>query len=228
MSRVMVALVLATGCFAQDVNNNTDRSAYKKSLSIDCVNSYSLACFKWDIVAWLDRLNEKVSINVLPGVSIVKEDGAKMNTAEVVSDLAREFPNDPNSRLDVFLLKKVQDYLSSHTLRLNLFNADEAGTARKGGGGGGKKGGGGYGALLAAAAMMKGTLMALALGALAALAGKALMTSLISLLLSALLGMKHMGGGGKHEEHYVHAGHRRNLDLPMPLGLHPEYNNSIE
>lgn len=54
----------------------------------------------------------------------------------------------------------------------------------------------GYGSLMAGAMMMKGTLMTIGFGALAALAGKALMTGLLSLMLSAILGLKGGGGGG--------------------------------
>lgn len=76
---------------------------------------------------------------------------------------------------------------------------------------------------------------AAALGALALLAGKALMTALMSLLLSALVGLKGHGGGGhttyeiitkpevshhhshSHEEHHEHdhghhGGYRRAYD----------------
>lgn len=58
------------------------------------------------------------------------------------------------------------------------------------------KGNKGYGSLIAGVMMMKGTLMTIGFGALAALAGKALMTGLLSLMLSAILGLKGGGGGG--------------------------------
>ncbi|KAJ8952326.1 hypothetical protein NQ318_017220 [Aromia moschata] len=84
------------------------------------------------------------------------------------------------------------------------------------------------------------------MGGLAALAGKALMTGLISLLLSAIIGLKSLsGGGGKttyevvskpvythsashsasHEDygHHGHSGYGRSFDMPLPLGLQPEY-----
>lgn len=96
--------------------------------------------------------------------------------------------------------------------------------------------------------MMKGTLMALALGGIAAIAGKALMTGLISLLLSAIIGLKSLHHGGhkqttyeivakpiythsnthsvSHEEHghggYGHSSYGRSFDMPLPL-LQPDY-----
>lgn len=233
-----------------------DRGDNKRSFARDCANSYSTTCLKLDIVSWVDKLNENDDYSVVPGVTVVREDGsARSNTADMVAELARDFPNDPDARLDAFLMKKVTNYLNSHSIKMNLFDAQTAvESARKGnnylgtkGGGGGKKGGMGS-MLLAAGAMMKGTLFALALGALAALAGKALMTGLISLMLSAIIGLKSLAGGGhkqttyeivskpvyshsnthstSHEEHaggHGYSGYGRSFDMPLPLGLQPGY-----
>lgn len=248
--KVAVLVLLLGSTVANDIKKG-DRSDYKRALTKDCENSYSPTCLKLDIVSWVDKLNEDDNYSVFPGVYIVRENSsARANTADIVADLARDFPNDPEARLDAFLLKKVQQYLSSHSLKLNLYENDNSISAqgRKSSdfGGGGKKGGGGMGMLLAAGAMMKSTLMALALGGLAALAGKALMTGLISLLLSAIIGLKSLsGGGGKttyevvskpvythsnshstsHEDygHHGHSGYGRSFDMPLPLGLQPEY-----
>jgi len=83
------------------------------------------------------------------------------------------------------------------------------------------------GQLLIAALMMKGTLLPIAFAALAALAGKALMTGLLSLMLSAIIGLKSLTSHGhkqavtyeivqkpvyshshshSHELHHEHAG----------------------
>lgn len=132
----------------------SDRSDFKRSFSRDCATTYSATCLKLDIVSWVDKLNEEDDYSVLPGVSVVRENGsARANTADIVAELARDFPNDPEARLDAFLMKKVTGYLSSHSLRLNLHDAKAAADANvesgrgKGGGGGlggggGKKGGG--------------------------------------------------------------------------------------
>ncbi|EFA10437.1 uncharacterized protein LOC660796 [Tribolium castaneum] len=251
---VLILVVFIAGARSE----KSDKSEYKKSLSRDCANSYSTTCLKLDIVSWVDKLNEQDNYSVLPGVSVIRENPniTRPNTADIVAELARDFPNDPDARLDAFLMKKVTGYLNSHAVRLNLFDAGKSdevtgrGKGGGGGGGGGKKGGEGMGAILAAGAMMKGTLFALALGGLAALAGKALMTALISLMLSAIIGLKSLThGGGKsttyeviakpiythsnthsvsHEEHgggghYGHSGYGRSLDVPLPLGLQPGY-----
>lgn len=70
-------------------------------------------------------------------------------------------------------------------------------------GGGGKGGKKGMGQLLLAALMMKGTLLPIAFAALAGLAGKALMTGLLSLMLSAIIGLKSLTShGGKQAVTY--------------------------
>ncbi|XP_066247968.1 uncharacterized protein [Euwallacea similis] len=232
---------------AEEVPKKSDRSELKKSLSKNC-DDYSLTCLKLDVVSWVDKLNENEDIAVLPGVSIVRENNSdKLTTSDLVTELAREFPDDPNARLDAFLMKKVSGFLNNHSIKLNLWKAAEdgaAGSARKKD----KKGGDGLGMLLAAGAMMKGMLMALALGGIAAIAGKALMTGLISLLLSAIIGLKSLaGGGGSHSTYEVVAkpvystshthstshegggweggyGHGRSLmDAPLPLALQPGF-----
>lgn len=98
------------------------------------------------------------------------------------------------------------------------------------------------GALAAGLMMMKGTLGALGFGALAMLAGKALMTGLMALMLSAVVGLKSLSSGGEKkttyeviakpiystshshstEEHhgghnYGHSGYGRSLDLTEAL-----------
>lgn len=247
-------LVVATTVISDDT-----KSEFKKSFSRNCDTGYSLTCLKLDIVSWVEKLNEEENYSLLPGVSIVRENvtSRNANTADIVADLAREFPNDPEARLDMFLMKKVSKFFDSHSIKLKLWseNGIDGASARKGGGGGyggggGKKGdGGGMGYLLAAAAMMKGTLMAIAMGALAALAGKALMAALMSLVLSALAALKGGGGGGgkttyevvakpvytsshshsvAHEDYGGggggHSGYGRSFEnKPLPLGLQPGY-----
>lgn len=66
----------------------------------------------------------------------------------------------------------------------------------------GKKNKGGGGGLIAAALMMKGTLMAMGMAGLAAIAGKALMTGLMALMLSAIIGLKSLASGGEKKTTY--------------------------
>ncbi|XP_038219600.1 uncharacterized protein LOC119837888 [Zerene cesonia] len=174
-----------------------------RSLHKECNNSLSAKCVKIHVLSFLEDLSSRDELPLLPGLSIVKEMKANISSPEeIAAELSRQFPGKPDEKLNRFLLYRLQNYLDSHSLRYRLLDPKtsddalkmaneetETGRRRK------VRGGGGGGALLAAALMMKGTLAAAALGALALLAGKALMTALMSLLLSALVGLK--GSGGK-------------------------------
>ncbi|XP_052745041.1 uncharacterized protein LOC112052964 [Bicyclus anynana] len=228
--------------------SNSDRGG--RSLHKECNNGISAKCLKIHVLSFLEDLSSRDELNLLPGLSIVKENITNITSPEeMAAELSRQFPGKPEEKLNRFLLYRLQNYLDGHSLRYRLLDTETSkealdmakgerefvGRKKDGGGLGGGKGGGG-GALLAAALMMKGTLAAAALGALALLAGKALMTALMSLLLSALVGLK--GGGGhksttyeiitkpeishhhshSHEEHHEHehdhghGGYRRAYD----------------
>ncbi|KAG7297277.1 hypothetical protein JYU34_019228 [Plutella xylostella] len=244
-----------------DINNLSENATKEKklqesdrtgrSLHKECTSgSLNPKCLKIHVLSVIEDLDSREELPILPGLSIVKENQTNVTSPdEIAAELSRQFPGNPDEKLNRFLLYKVQDYLDGHSLRYRLLDqqtakeatkmvkgdkeamADKTSGRGKGGGLGGKGGGG----LVAAAMMMKGTLAAAALGALALLAGKALMTALMSLLLSALVGMKGGGGGHKttyeiiakpetshhhshsHEEHHEHehghhGGYRRAYD----------------
>ncbi|XP_022827557.1 uncharacterized protein LOC111357194 isoform X2 [Spodoptera litura] len=197
-------IVLITVASAVALPNPGDDGAVDKVRGIkkDCANGLlSPGCLKMGAITLLEKLNNKDEVSLIPGVSLVK-DGSKTNYEAVAADLARSLSTDSDDRLDKSLLYHIGSFLDSHSVKLRLLDdnaVEEAKTAiaegrGKGGMGlGGKKGG--MGGLLAMGMMMKGTLMSMGLGALALLAGKALMTAMMSLLLSAIIGIKSLSGG---------------------------------
>ncbi|CAG9794901.1 unnamed protein product [Diatraea saccharalis] len=235
----------------KNVANNTERTG--RSLHKECSSLLSSKCLKIHALSFLEDLSSRDELSLFPGLSIVKENqtGSTPSPEEMAAELSRQFPGKPEEKLNRFLLYRLQNYLDGHSLKYKLLDAETAKDAmeiakedpsvgRKGGGGGGGGGfGGGKGGgsgLLAVALMMKGALGAAALGALALLAGKALMTALMSLLLSALVGLKGSGGhksttyeiitkpevshhhSHSHEEHHEHehghhGGYRRAYDM---------------
>lgn len=240
-----VGVVFALSVISIAVGDNKtykgDRGESLKSLFRDCVHTYSLTCLKLDVVSWVDKLGEVERFNVFPGVALIREKRIDLASSDdMLNEVARAFPNDAESRLTAFLMRKLQNYLHNHALKLNFASSQLPEEARgKGGGGGfggGKKGGGGMGAVLAMGAMMKGMMMSMAIAGVAAIAGKALMTAMMSLMLSAILGAKALSHGGeKHSTVEVHAKphhersdigyvyHRRSLDTPMPLTLQTNF-----
>ncbi|KAK2579915.1 hypothetical protein KPH14_007595 [Odynerus spinipes] len=221
---VLVTLLLV-GCVSAEIERHTARQMVEESpetlsstLNKDCGKSYSTTCLKLDVVSFLDRLSEQEDLGILPGVSVVKENASSdVSSAEVVANLARDFPNDVEKRLDAYLVHKVGSYLNTHSISIKLFDPktfeaarsfNEEALAQLGLGGnqnvetGRKKDKGGYGGLMAGLMMMKGTLGAVGFGALALLAGKALMTGLMALMLSAIVGLKSLAGGGEKKTTY--------------------------
>ncbi|XP_043267258.1 uncharacterized protein Osi16 [Venturia canescens] len=187
------------------------------SMSKDCGKSYSATCLKLDVVSFFDKLSEKKDIGILPGVSVVKENGSSdVPASEIVANLARDFPNDVDRRLDAYLVHKVGSYLNTHAISIKLFDPNTFEAARSfneetlsqlglfGGSASetGRKKDKGNNALMAGLMMMKATLGALGFGALALLAGKALMTGLMALMLSAIVGLKSLASGGEKKTTY--------------------------
>ncbi|KAL2720127.1 hypothetical protein V1478_010393, partial [Vespula squamosa] len=221
--RILVTLLLL-GCVSAEIERRTSRQMVEESpetlsstLSKDCGKSYSTTCLKLDVVSFLDRLSEQEDLGILPGVSVVKENASTdVSASEVVANLARDFPNDVEKRLDAYLVHKVGSYLNSHSISIKLFdpktfeaarNFNEDALAQLGLNGNqnietGRKKDKGNSGLMAGLMMMKGTLGAVGFGALALLAGKALMTGLMALMLSAIVGLKSLASGGEKKTTY--------------------------
>lgn len=105
-------------------------------------------------------------------------------------EMARSYPTDAQSRLNGYVLAKITNFLQSHTLNVKLLDGADVTEARSAMETGRKKDKKGGQSIIAAALLMKSMLLALALGALALLAGKALVAALMALLLSALSAFK--------------------------------------
>lgn len=152
---------------AIDQNSIEPNLESARSLRSDCAGGiFSPSCLKIEAISLLEKLSTKDELNLLPGVSVVKESKDNESSAEeFASELAKIKASKPDERLDKYLVYRLGKYLDSHSVRLKLMDdgaSEEAraliGEARKGGGfGGGKKGG--MGGLMAAALMMKGTLL---------------------------------------------------------------------
>ncbi|XP_012228113.1 uncharacterized protein Osi16 [Linepithema humile] len=220
---LLLLVLVLSGCASAEIERRASRQIVEETpenlasnLNKDCGKSYSATCLKLDVVSFLDKLSEQQDIGILPGVSVVKENSSTdVPTSEVVANLARDFP-DVEKRLDAYLVHKVGSYLNSHSISIKLFDPktfeaarsfNEDALAQLGLGGSqnvetGRKKDKGNGALMAGLLMMKGTLGAVGFGALALLAGKALMTGLMALMLSAIIGLKSLASHGEKKTTY--------------------------
>ncbi|XP_016971376.2 uncharacterized protein LOC108038992 [Drosophila rhopaloa] len=156
-------------------------------------SSFSWMCLKIEFVKIMEKLAEQEELNVLPGISVVKDENAtELKTSELMAEVARSYPSDPSTRLNGYIVAKLENLLKTRFLRFRLLDDKPLVEGRKHKFG--KKGG--LEALVAAGVMMKGMLMAMGLGAIALMAGKALMAALMALTLSGVLGLKSLAGGG--------------------------------
>ncbi|KAF7279551.1 hypothetical protein GWI33_007070 [Rhynchophorus ferrugineus] len=245
--QLAVIVLVQFVCWTSTGASVSDRKEFQRALGTTCEDAYSLTCLKLNVATWVDKISDNDNIDLVPGVTIVRESKSVKNiNGDIATELARQFPDDPKARVDAFLLKKVAGFFDNHAIKLNLWSAaqsDSEVTARKKD----KKGGGdGLGKLLGLAALFKTSLLSLAVAGLAALAGKALMTALVSLVLGGIAAAKGSYGGGGHSTYEVVAkpiysssnshsvshegwdggsyGHKRSMDeIPLPLGLQPGY-----
>lgn len=52
------------------------------------------------------------------------------STNDVVANLARDFPNDADKRMDAYLMHKIGSYLSNHAISIKLFDPKTFDAAR--------------------------------------------------------------------------------------------------
>ncbi|XP_059468798.1 uncharacterized protein LOC132192726 [Neocloeon triangulifer] len=187
----------------------------QKALHKRCTHSYTASCLKMDLVSFVDRIGEQDSYQLLPSVSMVRQDGADSegrsagsDSMDSVMEAVAQDAEVAEGRLDGLLMDRMSRYLDTHAISVRLFDDATLAKIRKAGQdaaekysflavqsgrGKDKKGGG---ALLMGLMMMKATLGALGFGAIAALAGKALMIGMLAMMLSAIVGLKSLASGG--------------------------------
>ncbi|XP_031351681.1 uncharacterized protein LOC116176976 [Photinus pyralis] len=190
------------------------------SIYADCLRKDSMSCVKYKLFSFVDKmLGHKDTITITDGLTIVKtQDGEPEGAPRAISG---------DESIESLIFNRVQRFLESHTLKLNLkgseivdsfnsaarsfgdvmdsMNEDENSVETEEGRGKKKKGGKIFGPLLAIAGLKAAILGKLALAGIALIAGKALLIGKIALVLSAIIGLKKLlgSGGGKHVTYEV-------------------------
>ncbi|XP_014241404.1 uncharacterized protein LOC106662109 [Cimex lectularius] len=176
-------------------------------------------CLKMKLISALDRASRARDLEILDGVHLIGEEQQENNAVsepELEASLPRSL-DDKENALDDIILDKVTKFVQSRSLQFKLTNLSEIPRslgmeeARR------KKKGGGIILLLL---MMVGSMVKLKLGALAVLAGKALIIAKLALALAAIIGLKKLLS--HHDDHHDyqvvqvphHGHHRRSVDLP--------------
>lgn len=79
-----LGLVLASSCSL--ISAGVTPEDMGRGFGLECDASYSLACFKKDIVSYIEKLSSLDEVNILPGMTVVKDESANVTkTSEIVA-----------------------------------------------------------------------------------------------------------------------------------------------
>lgn len=200
-------------------NTIQTESDLMESIYADCLRKDSMSCVKYKLFTFVDKmLTQKDSFQVTEGVTVVKT-----TNADTQDGAPRAINGDET--VESLIMNRVQRFLETHTLKVDLKGSDVMNAVTSTGRafedfsdslseddsavgdearGKKKKASKLLGPLMAALAMKAAALVPLALGAIALIAGKALLVGKIALVLSAIIGLKKLfSGQGKHVTYEV-------------------------
>ncbi|XP_003494626.1 uncharacterized protein LOC117233933 [Bombus vosnesenskii] len=199
--------VLAAALPANDKpGNENDLMA---TIYSDCLKKESINCIKYKVFSYVDKmLVDKEDITLTDGITVVKTSNAEEGAPRSIE----------SSDLDTLLFDRLGRFLRTHSVKVDLKGTDILGAIESAGRsfedftdnavesrGKKKKAQKILGPLLMALALKAAALLPLALGAIAAIAGKALLVGKIALVISAIIGLKKLlsSSGGKHVTYEV-------------------------
>lgn len=189
------------------------------SIYSDCLRKDSVSCVKYKLFSFVDKmLDQKDTFALTEGVTVIKSP-----ISDTTGDGApRSLTGDES--IESLIVSRIQNFLQSHTIKVdlkgseivnavtstgrafedvsdNLFgdDANEVSEAR----GKKKKAAKILGPLLLALGLKAAALLPLLLGAIALIAGKALLIGKIALVLSAVIGLKKLLSQEKHVTYEV-------------------------
>lgn len=184
---VLLLLVTVTVSIAE--NDTFSGLRMMKKLYDQCENKPDMwKCFKIQALKVADRALQSRSFGLVDGVTIVKEASARSFQPTPLNSEKLEML--PSGQIDKLILNTITQFLDTHTVQVNVPQLVEEGR--------GKKGKGYMGPMLALVAI-KGTFLAMAYKAIAAMAGTALIIGKIALVLSAVLGLKKLLSSGSEK-----------------------------
>ncbi|KAF7407996.1 hypothetical protein HZH66_002533 [Vespula vulgaris] len=160
----------------------------------DCLKKESISCIKYKVFAYVDKmLADKEDIMLSEGITVVKTSNAEEGAPRSIE----------STDLDTLLFDRLGRFLRTHSVKVDLKGSDILGVLESAGRnledysdnavegrGKKKKAQKILGPILMAMAFKAAALLPLALGAIALIAGKALLVGKIALVISAIIGLK--------------------------------------
>ena len=219
---VLCAVAIVTALPAEDTRA-TSRNAINTDDNVmaniynDCVRKDSVSCVKYKLFNFVDKFMDRTDTFALTeGVTVVK-------TGEIATDGAPRALN-TDEPIESLVMDRVQDFLQTHTIKVELKGEDivkavsqtgraledvqenlldDENDASAEGRGKKKKAAKILGPLVMLIALKAAALLPLLLGAIALIAGKALLIGKIALVLSAIIGLKKLLSQEKHVTYEV-------------------------
>ncbi|KAF7274114.1 hypothetical protein GWI33_013205 [Rhynchophorus ferrugineus] len=226
---VLVVGLCVVTVFAQ---SNTEGAGFRAMLKVydECSKSDFSTCLKKKAITFLDRLGRMERLALVDGITLIKSPDVEPVTPVVTeNEIDQNLPRTLEGKdefLNKLLLEKAGNLLGSRTIEISVPKVSElveegrdgdfGGSGGGGGGGkrrgGGKGGGGGkmknmMGGMMMAIAAKMAALIPVAIAGLFLLAGKALITAKIALLISGIIAVKKLFAA-KNQQHTasVHSG----------------------
>ncbi|XP_014475656.1 PREDICTED: uncharacterized protein LOC106744979 [Dinoponera quadriceps] len=172
----------------------------------DCLKKESISCIKYKVFTYVDKmLADKEDITLSEGITVVKTSNGEEGAPRSIE----------SSDLDTLLFDRLGRFLRTHSVKVDLKGSDILGAIESAGRsfedlsdnavesrGKKKKAQKILGPLMMAMALKAAALLPLALGAIAMIAGKALLVGKIALVISAIIGLKKLLGS--HQKHVTY------------------------
>lgn len=161
----------------------------------DCLKKDSMSCIKYKVFAFVDKmLADKEDITLSEGITVVKTGSTEEGAPRSIE----------NTDVDTLLFDRLGRFLRTHSVKVDLKGSDILGAIESAGRsleditddtneegrGKKKKAQKILGPIMMAVAMKAAALLPLALGAIALIAGKALLIGKIALVISSIIGLK--------------------------------------
>ncbi|XP_012255473.2 uncharacterized protein LOC105685697 [Athalia rosae] len=192
---LLVACATALPATSEKKGNENDLMA---TIYADCLKKESVSCIKYKVFSFVDKmLTDKDDITLSEGITVVKTSNAEEGAPRSIE----------GTDIDSLLFDRLGRFLRTHTVKVDLKGSDILGAVESAGRsledisdsvgesrGKKKKAAKIIGPLLIAVALKAAALIPLALGAIALIAGKALLIGKIALLISGIIGLKKLLG----------------------------------
>lgn len=105
-------------------NSIESKQDFLESVYAECTdNKGSVPCFKYKLFAFVDKILNKDEINLANGITVVKTASSSVDGAPRSMDKTTETETQ-NTDIGSMLMKRIERFLNTHTLKVDLRGAD--------------------------------------------------------------------------------------------------------